>query len=172
MNAPVNPIDNLRDIHLPADPGIWPPAIGWWIVAILSVIFFLRVLLGIFRWYRKAQQLKEFRDQIKAVSVEPLTTSVEKQSAVASLSHLVKRLCIDLLGRQAVASTHGQSLLKLLDQLSASKMYTSGPGELLAKGAYQPNSSGDVVALKNVILETLTRRTVLKNAREVTANAR
>lgn len=34
---PQDPLAQLRDIHLPDPIGWWPPAPGWWIVAILAI---------------------------------------------------------------------------------------------------------------------------------------
>ena len=36
----MNPQDapQLRDIHLPPDPGWWPPAPGWWLLALLLLL--------------------------------------------------------------------------------------------------------------------------------------
>ena len=31
-----NPLDQLRDIHLPEPISWWPPAPGWWILAVAS----------------------------------------------------------------------------------------------------------------------------------------
>jgi len=33
-----NPLINLKDIHLPPAVAIWPPAPGWWIVAVVLLL--------------------------------------------------------------------------------------------------------------------------------------
>ncbi|HAU18090.1 MAG TPA: DUF4381 domain-containing protein, partial [Marinobacter adhaerens] len=34
---PQDPLSQLRDIHLPETGGLWPPAPGWWVLAILLI---------------------------------------------------------------------------------------------------------------------------------------
>ena len=33
-----DPLLQLRGVHLPPDPAWWPPAIGWWLVALLTIL--------------------------------------------------------------------------------------------------------------------------------------
>ena len=54
-----NPLVNLKDIHLPPPVSFWPPAPGWWILAVLLItsLFFGGV------WFiddikRESQKLK------------------------------------------------------------------------------------------------------------------
>ncbi|MBU2955291.1 DUF4381 domain-containing protein [Marinobacter sp. F3R08] len=57
---PQDPLSQLRDIHLPETGGFWPPAPGWWILAI-ALVAMLSALIWLFlqrrkknRWYRSA----------------------------------------------------------------------------------------------------------------------
>ena len=45
-----NPLINLKDIHLPPDVSIWPPAPGWWILAV--VLLLILVFFG--TWIRRS----------------------------------------------------------------------------------------------------------------------
>lgn len=46
-----DPLQNLRDIHLPDPGGFWPPAPGWWILAI--IVLALLTVLGVWLWRRR-----------------------------------------------------------------------------------------------------------------------
>ena len=53
MNAPAPQGPILQDIHLPIEPGWWPPAPGWWLLA--GVILGMLVWVGhrLRRWQRR-----------------------------------------------------------------------------------------------------------------------
>jgi len=172
MNTPLNPLDSLRDIHLPEDPGFWPPAIGWWIVGVLSSLVIVSIVVGIWRWYSKALPLKEFRKQILSIPVVGLKSDSDRQSAIFSMSASVKQLCVFLMGRETVASVSGQSLLVLLDKISASTYFSNGPGKIFASGSYQLGAEGDLVELRRGLVEKLGKRCVLRNARKIVSHER
>ena len=170
MNTPINPIDSLRDIRLPQDPGFWPPAIGWWFVGILSLLAIFSIVVLVRRWYRQSVPLKEFKKKVLLIPVEGLHTDSERQSAIASMSASVKQLCVYLLGREAAASVSGHALLGLLDKISASTSFSRGPGKILAEGSHQIGIDGDLVELRRVLVEELAKRSVIRNAREIVIN--
>ena len=45
MPATANPLDQLKDIHTPDAIGLWPPAIGWYLIA--AFLIAALVLVGV-----------------------------------------------------------------------------------------------------------------------------
>ncbi len=172
MNTSFDPLDNLRDIHLPDDPGFWPLAFGWWLVGFLSLLALVLLFFAIKRWYLRRVPLKEFKRQMLSIPLDNLDTDRERQTAVAAMSSSVRQLCVYLLGRETVASVSGSALLTLLDKLSASTAFSLGPGKILATGSYEPSIRGDLVELRHVVLEQLTKWSVLRNAKKITSYER
>ena len=64
----MNPLDQLRDIHLPPSVSWWPPAPGWWVLAFLLLAGIGYLLIRVrANWLAKAyrrealQQLKKLK---------------------------------------------------------------------------------------------------------------
>ncbi|MGB1311376.1 MAG: DUF4381 domain-containing protein, partial [Leucothrix sp.] len=96
----MNPLDQLRDIHLPSAVQWWPPAIGWWLLAALL----LGVLVAVWMSYKKNKKQRKLVNHAMA-SLQELgrDTELDSQQWVQALSALLRRIAINLHGRQAVA---------------------------------------------------------------------
>jgi len=60
MNPAAGPLLELREIHAAPPPGLWPPAPGWWALAILLGVL---LALGIL-WLRRRYQARRFRHEV------------------------------------------------------------------------------------------------------------
>ncbi len=144
-----NPLDMLRDIHLPDEVSAWPPAPGWWILAILSIALILWIVR--FFW-KKHQQKKLLRLSIYTMNELELAYSQHKDPAVLvkQYSSLLRQIALARFPRQEIASLTGQSWLTFLDLSANTSLFntekgSTHAGNLLTLGPYQkPEAPSDV----------------------------
>ncbi len=99
----------LRDIHLPEDPGWWPPAPGWWLVAALLL---LTPIIGLaLRAYRRRRPIPKYRS---AALVEldqcyqQYQLHGDKPAFVQAVSVLLKRVAMQCYDPTEVAALSGK----------------------------------------------------------------
>ncbi len=158
MNPTTQPALQLRDIHLPAEPGFWPPAPGWWILAALLLVLLVWVAWVATRRYRLHRQ----RQRILAMlgELEQETGDKATPEKIAQISILLRRLALMRYSRQRVAPLTGKDWLNFLDESGGQGRFSQGPGQVLATGPYQPALPAD---LDVQALGTLVRHWVKKN---------
>lgn len=149
----------LRDIHMPADPVFWPPAPGWWLVAI--VVFALLILGGIKGW----RLIKIHQQRVRILKLlerlEQATTDSKTPEFLGQLSVLLRRLALMRYPREQIASLTGDDWLQFLDTSGGNGQFLRGPGRLLADGPYlrkKPDSM-DTTALVSLVRSWIKRNT-------------
>jgi hypothetical protein len=81
-----NPLDQLRDIHLPEAISWWPPAPGWWILALISCALLAWLLRFVYRRYKA----KHYRRQALA-QLQQLQAGTDTQQQLRALFVLLKQ---------------------------------------------------------------------------------
>jgi hypothetical protein len=133
-----NPLDQLRDIHLPEQLDQFPIAIGWWIL-LAVVIFFIGYALYRLMKYKKSTRL------LKPANIEIAALRNLKQvnaHAIATLSALLKRVCLVYFPHKNVASLNGEAWLNFLNQQSQKDeiFFSHEDIHIFTQSAYQANS--------------------------------
>ena len=140
-----NPLDMLRDIHLPGEVSAWPPAPGWWILAILSIA----LILWIIRFFvKKHQQQRLLRLSVYTMNELEHAYSQHQDPAVLvkQYSSLLRQIALARFPRHEIASLTGQSWLTFLDDSAGTRLFNADNGKtdagnLLTSGPYQKSET-------------------------------
>lgn len=100
----MNPLDQLKDIHLPAAVGFWPPALIWWVL-----LFALFVVIGLCIWFYKRQAWRrQAKQALAAIDWQ------QPQQAYRDANKLLKRICLQKISNQCTQLS-GEDWLHYLD---------------------------------------------------------
>jgi hypothetical protein len=138
----------LRDIHLPEAISWWPPALGWWLLAI-----FIPLLLGLLYWlykrFTRKTAIKAAKKMLLQIKQDPQLDNSQK---VKNLSALIRRTAISTTSRNECAGLAGQQWLEYLDRSVKGSPFTDGIGRLLANAPYQKTalSESEITALTSL----------------------
>lgn len=129
---------HLRDIHLPQAIGWWPPAPGWWILFVLSVIT-LVIAIGAIRTQYRAARAKKQALLLLDKYQKNYNASGNKQQAASEVSELLRRVALVYFPRNQVAGLQGEEWIDFLNH-SAKKLDITALREGLLHLPYQPNN--------------------------------
>ena len=143
-----DPLEQLRDIHLPEPVSWWPPAPGWWILAIL----FLGLIAACSLWYR-SPSLRAYRQARKELSNlrEQHKVFQDDVTLVTELSVLLRRYALAVFGRKRVASLIGDVWMTFLNKKGKTVGFTEGAGKVLLTVPYGGRDQVEAHALLSLV---------------------
>ena len=168
-----NPLDQLKDIHLPEQIDQFPIAIGWWILLIIIIFISGYVIYRMVKYKKAIRLIKPANIEITALR------NLEKANAhsIATLSALLKRVCLIYFPHENIASLNGEACLNFLNQQAQKDtvFFSHKNIHTFSQTAYQANSKIDlnewVLLLDSSekciesIIKTAAKNTGLKNKR-------
>jgi hypothetical protein len=129
---------DLRDIRPPAEPSLWPPAPGWWLVASLLLLALASAGYRLWRGWRRERWRRRVLAELDAWQDETAAPAI-----AAGVSALLKRAALSRFRRRDVATLTGDAWLDFLDHTGGDGRFQHGPGRLLAEGPYAPATDLD-----------------------------
>jgi hypothetical protein len=134
MNPTATPMLQLRDIHAAPPPGLWPPAPGWWVLALLLAIL---LVLGML-WLRGRYQARRFRRQAM-LELENITDKYKNNhdGLIAETGVWLRRVALQRYPQEEVASLTGSAWLEFLDATGGDGEFRNGAGRVLETGPYR-----------------------------------
>ncbi len=156
VQFPMNPLSDLRDIHLPPPPPLWPPAPGWWVISVVAIaLLVFSVRFARMAWRRGRPRRAAIR------RIEELRCRHDSGEATdiltAELAILLRRAAMNRHPRAQVAGLTGHDWLSFLDGDDEGHCFTDGVGACLATAPYARGSTVDLGALLT-LCETWVRR--------------
>ncbi|MDO9168712.1 MAG: DUF4381 domain-containing protein [Methylobacter sp.] len=131
---------DLKDIHEPEVIAWWPPAIGWWILAVLTpllIIFFI----WLYKKLSRKTALKTARKILIQIKHDTTRDNLQKLCAV---SVLLRRVAISVSPRAKAAGLTGRQWLEFLDTSVKGLPFSEGVGQLLADAPYRKTPSTEL----------------------------
>ncbi len=137
MNPTAAATLDLRDIHAATAPSVWPPAPGWWLLAVLLIALLVSGSLWLLRRYKAHRLNCQVMDELDALT----NSSTEDNTVVflSKLSILLRRIALRRYTREQVASLTGSDWLRFLDATGGNGDFEHGVGQILEVGPYCPH---------------------------------
>jgi len=132
---PQDPLAQLRDIQLPATGGWWPPAPGWWLLAILVIVGALALA---WLWHRQRQKhrwKRSARTELQQLESKARPTP----EWFAALNALLKRAARQSHPEKHPEAMTGQQWINFLLETAPKDRIASRPVvEAMVKSTWQP----------------------------------
>ncbi len=140
----------LHDVHLPAAPLWWPPAPGWWLVALATIVAIV-VLVRV--WRRRNQRRRPLRAARAELGAWLRNTGATDGDFVDGANAIVRRAAIHGLKDESAASLTGARWLRYLDGLNDDDTISRGTGHVLGDDRFARQLSVD----RNALVRDLDR---------------
>ena len=130
----------LRDVHLPPAPPLWPPAPGWWLLFAAVV-----AVLGVVAW--RLHRRRQWQRGIEALFDADVEAAQSTAARVAAISELLRRA--SRLRDPAADRLAGEAWLRFLDAGQRSPAFTGAVARTLLDGPFrQDTAAADAEALR------------------------
>ena len=144
----------LRDLKLPAEPGFWPLAPGWWVLLLVVVTVLAWLLLLALRYREKKRRWQQIEQQLADIQFR-YSQSQDRQHLLTELSVFLRRFVRFQLQQTEATSLAGEAWVSHLNRLQ--------PGafddfeQALTTGVYAPACDYDAEQLLRTTQQFIKR---------------
>ncbi|NOX27554.1 MAG: DUF4381 domain-containing protein [Gammaproteobacteria bacterium] len=116
-NQSANPLDQLPPLHMPEPISLWPPAIGWWLLALFIIVLSVLVV----RFFLKKKRKNQLR---KAALLElsqywsSYQSDHDTQSYLLAVNRLLKKFVMQQYPNKSLHTLSGEQWISGLAELS------------------------------------------------------
>ncbi len=160
MNGLQALLSQLRDIHAPAPVSWWPPAPGWWFLALLVLLAAAWGLYRLFPWLRS---LGYRRAALRELEVLHRGFAGRRESLgdwLLAINAVLRRTAQCAWPGQHAAAFTGRAWLELLDRSADMQGFRQGVGRCLAREMYRPEPRAGGQAVHDLACRWVRRHRV------------
>ena len=154
--AAPDPLAELRGYHLPDPISWWPPAPGWWLLALLGLSLLVLLVGWLVRRHRRGAAARAAQAELAALRAA-LAQDGDAAACARGLSRLLRRFALVRFPRRAVAGLSGEAWLAFLDAQGGGGRFQSGPGRLLLDAPYRPPQDLPIAELASLVEDWIRR---------------
>ena len=133
-----DPLRQLRGIHLPAEPGWWPPAPGWWLLAALALAALIWAFWATSARWRRFGPARTARALCRNAYLEAQAGSLSAAQYLHRINELLKRFVIHSIADASARPLSGDPWLRYLDRRYGQAAFTRGAGRWLGAQRFRP----------------------------------
>lgn len=160
-----DPLSELADIHLPDAVSFWPPAPGWWVLALCLILalalLYRQQLARLFLRRRLGSALRELDAAYASFQAAP-----EPKAAglllLQQFNAVLKRVALVHYRDPELPRLSGTAWLRFLDTQVGGTDFSTGAGRVLGEGIYRPVFDADVEALHTLCRHWIQQAYLLK----------
>ena len=153
-------LDQLRDIHEPAPPGLWPIPIGWWGVAFLVLAIIVFGIWVLFQEYNRRRPYARIRETARELNRRRNAGSIDALEYATSINLLFKELVVKIEGQEEATQLYGSRWLDFLAERFNNRAFVEGAGRCLGSKRYIEDAFTDS-GLQELVQTTLLRASPL-----------
>lgn len=143
-----NLLSQLRDIHGAAGPGWWPPAWGWWVLAVLvAAVVVMALRYGYRRWLIMCRR-RRLMAALKTI-VNDISPAEKPHEYLSRLNRLFRVVALQAFPDTACARLQGVEWVRFIRSKLPRRLPTDGLAAL-ANGPYEPSPDFDAQALNKL----------------------
>ncbi len=150
-------LKQLHDLHLPAAPGMWPPAPGWWLLAALLAALLVIAAHRMRAARRRSAPLRHAMRSLDELLADVQARRISSGVFTADLNALLKRALIHGAHRHDAAPLTGAAWLGYLDRIVNRELFTLGPGAALGDARFGPLAAVDAAGLHDAAMMVLRK---------------
>jgi hypothetical protein len=154
-----DPLSQLRDIHLPVEPSWWPPAPGWWLLALLITIALVWTTGRVAAWHRGRAPYRAARLLEQQAYQRYLHGAMSAHEYAHESNAILKRLLVHVRHTPGAAAASGDEWDAFLQNLFAEHAVAAGDPvrATLRSDRFRAQAQIDAAALHQAMQQALGR---------------